>query len=113
MRFAMLVLSLCLVTACSRNPRPAEGPNTARTTVKVENQAYLDMTIYVLRGLERIRLGQVTGNTTQVLEIPRYIVTAPMGLRFIADPIGSPRTPVSQEISVSPGDQVTLTIPPM
>lgn len=113
MRFAMLVLSLCLVTACSRSPRPAVDPNTARTTVRVENQSYLDMTIYVVRGSERIRIGQVTGNTTQVLEIPRYIVNGPMGLRFIADPIGSRRTPVSEEIHVTPGDQVTLTIPPM
>jgi hypothetical protein len=29
----------------------------------------------------------------------------------MADPVGSPRTPVSQEITVRPGDQVTLIIP--
>ena len=31
---------------------------------------------------------------------------------FLADPIGSTRTPVTNEISVTPGDEVVLTIPP-
>jgi hypothetical protein len=33
-------------------------------------------------------------------------------LRFIADPIGGRRASVSQEITVSPGDTVVMTIPP-
>jgi hypothetical protein len=33
-------------------------------------------------------------------------------LRFIADPIGSNRAGVSEEIMVTPGDSVVLTIPP-
>jgi len=33
-------------------------------------------------------------------------------IRFQADPIGSSRTPFSQEISVSPGDTLVLRIPP-
>jgi hypothetical protein len=32
-------------------------------------------------------------------------------LRFLADPIGGNRAPVSDEIAVEPGDEVTLTIP--
>jgi hypothetical protein len=71
------------------------------------------MTIYVLRGGgQRIRLGTVTGNTTQVLVIPSYVLTGPTELRFLADPIGGTRTPVSEEITVSPGDDVELIIPP-
>ena len=31
---------------------------------------------------------------------------------FLADPIGSNRTPVSDEITVQPGDQVRLVLPP-
>jgi hypothetical protein len=33
-------------------------------------------------------------------------------LRFIADPIGSTRASVSEEITVAPGDTVMMTIPP-
>lgn len=115
MRFALLLAAVCLTTSCARTTGGSDtdaDPRTAVTTVRVENQSYLDMNIYVLRGAERIRLGTVTGNTTQVLTIPRHVATSPMGMRFLADPIGGRRTPVSEEITVIPGDQVTLTIPP-
>jgi hypothetical protein len=113
MRVALLLAAICLTTACARGTGgPETDPRTAVTTVRVENQSYLDMNIYVLRGLERIRLGTVTGSSTQVLTIPKYVATSPMGMRFLADPIGGRRTPVSEEITVVPGDQVTLTIPP-
>jgi hypothetical protein len=113
--FVMLV-SLWLTVACASRQQPEQegdvDPQTVRTTVRVQNQAFNDMTIYVLRGAERVRLGIATGNATTTLEIPRNIITGVTGLRFLADPIGGTRTPVSEEITVSPGDQVTLTIPP-
>jgi hypothetical protein len=33
-------------------------------------------------------------------------------LQFLADPIGARATPVSDRVSVSPGDEVQLIIPP-
>ena len=44
--------------------------------------------------------------------IPSNLIFGSTPLRFMADPIGRSRTPVSQEITVSPGDEVLLTIPP-
>jgi hypothetical protein len=44
--------------------------------------------------------------------IPRYLTADAGPIRFLADPIGGNRTPVSEEMSVRPGDVVTLTIPP-
>jgi hypothetical protein len=32
-------------------------------------------------------------------------------LRFEIDPLGSRRTPISEQITVSPGEEVTLRIP--
>ena len=98
------------VAACAYS-RTAANPQE-ETTVRVENQASLDMNIYVLRGAERIRLGTVTGLSTQVLKIPKNIIFGATPLRFLADPIGSTHTPVSEEIIVTPGDQVGLRIPP-
>ena len=40
-----------------------------------------------------------------------YLIHGVAPLRFLADPIGGNRTPVSDEILVQPGDEVTLTIP--
>jgi hypothetical protein len=118
-----LVLS-CLGTAvgatvgCARTSSSGAGGTAApeqATTVKVVNQAYLDMNVYVSRAPEgqRIRLGTATANSTTILKIPAgVLVGANTSLRFIADPIGSPRRSVSSEILVTQGDEVTLQIPP-
>ena len=80
--------------------------------VKVVNQGYLDRNVYVMRGAERIRLGTVSGNSSQVLTIPASVVPSLVTLRFVADPIGGRTPTATEEISVAPGDQVVLTIPP-
>ena len=109
--FALAAMCITLAV-CSRNPRPSSGSAQEKTMLRVENQGFSDMTIYVLQGGQRIRLGLAVGNSTSVFRIPDYLLGAGNALRFLADPVGSRRTPVSDEISVHPGDQVTLTIPP-
>ncbi|MDB4884879.1 MAG: hypothetical protein JWN79_317 [Gemmatimonadetes bacterium] len=114
-RAAVLAMAMCLSLAAGC--RPSSDPDTAAepvppTRLRVENQAFLDMTIYVYRSSQRIRLGQASGNSVTVLTIPANIVVGSIALRFQADPIGSSRASISQEITVSPGDEVILTIPP-
>ena len=72
----------------------------------------LDMTIYVLRGGERRRLGLVNALSTQTLPIPSVLIDGSGVLRVLADPSGGNRTPVSEEIFVRDGDVVQLIIPP-
>lgn len=103
---AVIALAGC---ASMRNAPPLTGP---QTTLKVDNQAYLDMTIYVMRGAERVRLGIAPGSSTSTFVIPRDVVQTAMPVRFIADPIGSSHTSTSEEISVRPGDEVGMQIPP-
>ena len=113
MRFlsiSLLALALVVAPACSRNQAEAPFP-PAVTTLRVENQAFLDMNIYVVYHGQRIRVGTATGSRTTIFRLPINITTVET-LQFIADPIGSSRAPVSDEIMVSPGDVVTLTIPP-
>ena len=102
------------VLACSHRakPKPESGP-PPRTTVTVDNQSFLDMTVFVVVGGQRIRLGQATGSSKSKFTIPAYLIgNGIQQLRFVADPIGSNRLPISDEISVSAGDEVVLTIPP-
>jgi hypothetical protein len=108
----LMTAGLLLSSACFRNdpPDPNAEPVPA-TYLRVENQAFNDMTIYVLRGAQRMRLGLATGTSTTRLRIPDTLLFGPTPLAFYADPIGGNRTPISQEITVSPGDEVTLTIP--
>ena len=117
-RFALALVAtlgmLTIVSACYRNSDPDDVAEQAPPTyLKVQNQAFLDMTMYVIRNSQRIRLGTVTGNTTGRLLIPNNLLFNGNGtLQFMAAPIGGNRTPISQEISVSAGDEVMLTIPP-
>lgn len=80
--------------------------------VQVQNQGFADMVVYAVSGGQRIRLGLATGHSTKTFAIPRTLVRGAGPIRFLADPIGGNRTPVSEELTVQPGEVVTLTIPP-
>ena len=109
-----LAAALALAPAACASNRAAGGPGVVqeRTTLVVDNQNFLDFTIYLIAGGQRIRLGLATGNTKTRMTIPAQFVFGATSLQFQADPIGGRRAPVSQAITVSPGDEVELTIPP-
>ncbi len=108
----LLALATSVLLGCNRNRPVTDLDPNAPTTVVVDNQGFSDMTIFVLEGGRRIRLGLANGNTQTRFRLPAYLVKSLTPLRFLADPVGSDRTPVSDEITVSPGDEVTLRIPP-
>ena len=114
-RRSFVVASLvALVAGCASGSRSQKLPGlTPSTQIRVENQAFLDMVIYLIIGSQRIRLGQASGNSTTVLDIPSQYVFGPTSMQFVADPVGSSRMPISESITVSPGDVVTLRIPPV
>ena len=105
-----LASALTFLSACmySRGPQTPQEP----TTLKVDNQSVADMTIYAISSGQRIRLGLATGLRVSTFTIPSNLIFGASPLRFLADPIGSSRTPVSDQVSVVPGDTVTLMIPP-
>lgn len=122
MRFKYLTLALALTLAagagaCASTSRNASAdratPQAGPTTLRVVNQRFLDMDVYVLsQNGSRLRLGTATGNSTAHLVIPKSVIFGTTELRFVADPIGGPGASLSQSILVTPGDQVTLTITP-
>jgi hypothetical protein len=107
------VACLVLAGACARNNNPDDAAEPIPPAkLRVENQAFLDHNIYVYRSSQRIRLGTANGNSTTLMTIPPNLIFGATPLRFEANPIGGNRQSVSQEITVSPGDEVTLVIPP-
>ncbi|MBC7898059.1 MAG: hypothetical protein H7066_21755 [Cytophagaceae bacterium] len=111
-RECLTLLAAAGVIACGGPKASTTADPEQRTTVRVDNRSYLDMNIFLLVGSQRIRLGTAGGNKQTVLRIPPQYLFGISSLQFMADPIGGSRTPVSDTISVSAGDQVQLIIPP-
>lgn len=108
----VLAVGSVAMSGCGASRQGPRGTDPV-TMLEVENQGFLDMNIYlVTSGGARIRLGTATGNTSSRMRIPATYVFGGTDLRFLADPIGGSRTPVSQGITVFPGDTVKLIIPP-
>jgi hypothetical protein len=107
-----LTASTVGAAACGANRSAEPVDPAAPAMVEVENQSFYDMTVYVVRGGMRTRLGTVSGHSQATFLIPRSFVNVGLPISFMADPIGGSQTPFSQEIPVGPGDTVVLTIPP-
>lgn len=104
----LVVASLgCAKSKGGSQPEPQE-----RTTLTVDNRNFLDFNIYLIVGSQRVRLGTATGNRRTTMTIPAQYIFGASSLQFLADPIGGRTTPVSWPITVAPGDEVELIIPP-
>jgi len=111
--FTLSLLALAAVSCSTLHRGSQNETDRGPTVVQVDNQGFLDMTVYASRSGQRQRLGIAPGNTKANLQVPQILMSGLTPLRFIADPIGGNRASVSQEITVVPGDTVVLTIPPM
>ena len=117
-RFMLTVVLLVFVaasgTGCVRRPAAGNQATEPReeTFVQVDNRAFLDATVYVLRGGQRIRLGLVNGSSIHTFTLPSHVMFGTTSLAFQIDFVGNSRAPYSNSISVVPGDTVVLSIPP-
>lgn len=95
---------------CSSRRTATTTTGEEQTVLVVRNDNYLDHNIYLLQGLQRVRMGTARGLTTSRFQIPRQYIFGVSVLQFLADPIGGNVTPVSERINVAPGDEVHLLI---
>lgn len=106
----LTVLLLFCIAACPRQRVPEVTPDAA-TTVRVQNDRFLNFAVYALRGGERLRLGTVGGNQTKVFVIPRtLLLPGSTPLRFEARQIGGRLRPVSEEFTLLSGEQLRLVL---
>ena len=83
-----------------------------RTSVVVDNRSFHDYDVYAIRSGVRVRIGQVTAGRRAELTIPTTVVQPATPIAIFASSIGGGAPAVSEQFSVSPGDQVSLLIPP-
>ncbi len=106
-----LVLVALAAVACHRGAVAPINPQ-AEVAVTVDNQNFLDMNVFIIRGGQRIRLGTVAGLTSRILMVRPELIGYGTDVQFELHPIGGRSNPISETISVRPGDVVHLTIPP-
>jgi hypothetical protein len=109
---ALPLLILALATAACHRGAVAPINPQAEVAVSVDNQNFLDMNVFLIRGGQRIRLGTVPGLTSRILMVRPELIGYGTELQFEVHPIGGRSNPISETITVRPGDVIHLTIPP-
>ncbi len=105
-------LLLTALPACHHAASSEAGtPTPARTVLRVVNRNFYDFTIYLVRFGDRVRLGLATGNNTTMFEFPSQFVQTG-AVQFEANPVGGNGPAFTEQISIRPGDVVTVQIQP-
>ena len=108
-----VLLAVFAVASLAGCVRPGtRGTPDAATWLRVENQALSDATVYVWESSARRRLGRVGSLSSETMLIPSSMVFGATPLRFQLDFLAGARTPLTESITVVPGDTVVLQIPP-
>lgn len=92
--------------------RPAQN---ATIPVDVQNQHYADIVVRISRGGSWQRIGDVTGNSSDRLEIPAALTSPAGDYQFRVHAIGSADDTdyVSERIAAYPGSVIVLTVAPV
>lgn len=110
-RGLIAIAILTLATGCARSGRSTPGMVAFDeiATARITNNAWLDVNVYASRAGARQRLGTVTGQKTEVFELPRSFVEA-RGVSIFIDAIGSPQTYQTDVIPAGPGQQIDVVV---
>lgn len=111
-RLSLLAL-VVVVAACSGNSRrgtPSMDDPAQTASVRITNQSWMQVVMYVNRGGQRVRLGDVQSQSTRTFRLPSGMAYGT--IRFIADPVGSQQTAQSWDMNLAPGETISLTVPP-
>jgi len=105
----------CLATAgchqgTSVGAAAASSMNGGTMTLRVVNHNWLDITVFLLQGTHRDRIGVATATTTTEFHVPLRQLAAGAEYRLFGDPVCSRETVRSETLHAQDGDVVTWTI---
>lgn len=104
---AFVLLAACApATENARTPRAATGG----TTLMVKNDNWNDVTVYLLRGTTRMRIGSVVAMGRAEFRLPAAYVVGVSDVTLQATPVGSNDSYISPSIMIFPGSQLALTV---
>lgn len=113
-RYGMLVALAGAVVSGGGCAGVVDGPMTTPlavpTSVSVENNKWLDVNVFAVRGGRKTRLGMVTSMTSREFDLPSWTMAGSGDLQLLIDPIGSSQTQLLGPIVVSGGERVELRV---
>jgi hypothetical protein len=107
------VALVVLAAACAprhSSPFSGERHRSGSVTLRVDNRHWADMTISVVRGGARARLGQVSTNGDQTFRLPPGMDTPGVSVYFEADPVGSDQVYRSPLVALGPDEDYVWTL---
>lgn len=106
----VLAVVLLLLSSCASGGSGARAPRRDTATVRVTNNHWSDMTIYLVEGATRHRLGLVTSQKTTSFRVPRGVELGSGDLRLLADPVGRRESYTTDPIHLLSGQRVDFTV---
>jgi hypothetical protein len=111
----LAVMAVCLTPAAchhggSVGAAAAETNYNGAVTVRVVNHNWLDITVYLLQGTRRDRIGVATATSTTEFHVALRRMSAGTEYRLLGDPIGARETVRSEPLHAQDGDVVTWTL---
>lgn len=104
------LLLLALASCAGKQKATTRALPTEPTSLRVENNNWLDVTIYVVHDGQRSRLGAATAAHTTDLSIAPTLLGQTGVIQLIADPIGSSKSVASPRVVVKPGTRLVWTL---
>lgn len=110
---SIAVLGLSGAAACASGGRTRTenlfgGPSAP--TVTVQNDNWLDVVVYVLRGASRFRVGTVRATSSETFRLTAEGTGGTRPLQLLADPIGSDQGYVTDPVVLAPGQRLELRV---
>lgn len=106
-------IALCLTSIGCRHGSVGEAASqssyTGALTLRVVNHSWLDVTVYLMQGTRRERVGTATATSTTEFHLALRSF-ASRDYQLFGDPIGSRQTVRSESLHAQDGDVVTWTL---
>lgn len=100
-----------LFDGCARGQKEGTQPlPSGPTSLRVENNNWLDVTIYVVHDGQRSRLGAATAARTTDFAIQPALLGQLGAIRLVADPVGSSKSIASPTVVVKSGTRLVWTL---
>ena len=102
------------VTGCGGQRAEAGLTPEDTAVVRIENDNITSMRIWIVRVPigGKYSLGVARGSDITTFKVPRTLITGVNEVTFEISPQGGGRSAFTQSVTISPGDEIVLRIPP-